>query len=135
MCYHLTVLSHAGAHRRVAQCEHGSIHLTWDIATIHLQADYFLTLVALFERWIASNDTHMSLDGWGQVTRDANGSARLWVGQAGLALMAGDVAVLRSLIGKAAADIQAALTQPADMGHQALRFPILTIDAGELTQN
>jgi hypothetical protein len=45
----MTVLAQNRDFRVVAQCEHVALHLTWDIATLRLRPDDFLTLARFRE--------------------------------------------------------------------------------------
>lgn len=135
MCQHLYMLAACNAYRRVAQCEHGTVHFTWDIATLHLGPEDFLTLERLLSQWAESGEQQFSIEGWGQLVCDSRGTARIWAGQAGLAVVADDLLLLRALVREAAAALQHASRQPRIGGHAVLHHPILTIDAGALASN
>jgi hypothetical protein len=111
MCHHLTILAHAGDHRAVAQCEHGALHVSWDIATVRLRPHDFLTLAQFLARSGLRADIPAISEGWCHLARDERGSARLWIGQAGLALAAADLPRFVALVGRAAALLRGAVTQ------------------------
>ena len=50
MCQHLTPLARSNDFRHIARCEHGTIHLTWDLMTVYLDDDTFTGLVQVLEK-------------------------------------------------------------------------------------
>lgn len=44
MCQHQITLAERAGHRYVSQCEHGTVHLVWDGAGMHLPQKPFLCL-------------------------------------------------------------------------------------------
>lgn len=125
MCQHVHILVDYSLYRRVAQCEHGTIHLSWDIATIHFGPDDLLTLEMLIERWAESGERMFSLTGWGQIACDAHGAARIWIGQAGIAVTADDLKLFCALVRDAVAVLQSAVPAKAT---SILQHPILLAD-------
>src|SRR5262245_42388743 len=125
MCYHLTILAHSSAYRAVAQCEHGALHVSWDIATVRLRPQDFLTLAQFLDRWGRPGHTSSAAEGWCQLTRDGRGSTRLWIGQVGLALAANEVAAFIGLVQQAAALLRMAGDQSAATQQEILRCPVL----------
>jgi hypothetical protein len=134
MCHHLTILAHTGDHRVVAQCEHGIVHLDWDITTIRLRLRDFLTLAQFVERWDAGNEP-LLCEGWCQMTRGSHGAARLWIGQVGLAIAAADVAVFVALVQQAAGVLVAAATWSGAGRRAALGCAMLAVDPHTLPKN
>lgn len=134
MCHHLTILAYTGDHRVVAQCEHGIVHLGWDITTIRLRLRDFLTLAQFVERWGARNEP-LLCEGWCQMTRNSHGAARLWIGQVGLAIAAADVALFVALVQQAASVLVAAATWSGAGQRAALGCATLAVDPLTLPKN
>jgi hypothetical protein len=44
MCYHLVILAAMDEEHTIMQCEHGSIHIQWGIATFHITQEELLIL-------------------------------------------------------------------------------------------
>jgi hypothetical protein len=44
MCQHIVILAERAGHRYVSQCEHGTVHMVWDGAGVHLPQKAFLYL-------------------------------------------------------------------------------------------
>lgn len=121
MCMVLTVLAHANECRTIAQCEHGTLHVTWDIATVRLRPNDFLALTRFLERH-AANDEASANEGWCVVERDARYTRRMWIGQVGLMVSADDFAILVALLGQAAEMLTMATPAPAPFD-----YPLLTV--------
>ncbi|MCQ3978189.1 MAG: hypothetical protein DPW09_32590 [Anaerolineae bacterium] len=50
MCTQFTTLAESNDFRRILQCEHGTIHLAWDLVTLYLNLSEFERLAGLLER-------------------------------------------------------------------------------------
>jgi hypothetical protein len=50
MCTHFTKLAESNNYRHILQCEHGTIHLTWDLVTVYFNLIEFERLVLLLEQ-------------------------------------------------------------------------------------
>lgn len=50
MCTQFTTLAESNNFRYILQCEHGTIHLSWDLVTLYLNLSEFEHLVGLLER-------------------------------------------------------------------------------------
>jgi hypothetical protein len=135
MCYHLTILAHSSAYRAVAQCEHGALHVSWDITTVRLRPQDFLTLAQFLDRWGSSSNTSSAAEGWCQITCDRRGATRLWIGQVGLALAATELSTFVDLVRQAATMLRTANDRPATTQQAILRCPVLTIDTNTVTKN
>lgn len=134
MCNHLTILASTGGYRAVGQCEHGALHISWDISTIRLRPNDFWVLTQFLDRWGARSETPTVCEGWCQLSRDQYGAARLWVGQAGFALGPDDIDEFVLMMTQAAAVLRSA-AQRTLASQSALRCPVLMIDTGGLAQN
>ena len=50
MCTQFTNLAESNDYRHILQCEHGTIHLSWDLVTVYLTPIEFEHIVQLLER-------------------------------------------------------------------------------------
>lgn len=50
MCTQFTILAESNDFRHILQCEHGTLHLTWDLVTLYLSTSAFERLFKLLER-------------------------------------------------------------------------------------
>jgi hypothetical protein len=135
MCHHLTVLAHASAYRAVAQCEHGALHVSWDITTLRLRPQDFMTLAQFLDRWGGPSEAPSITEGWCQLSRDRRGAVRLWIGQVGLALAATELNTLATLVRQSATILRVASDRPAAPRQAVWSCPVLTIDTKTLTTN
>jgi hypothetical protein len=98
MCQRLTVLAHDGAHHRIAQCEHGTIHLFWVRASLFLHPADLVPLLALLQHWqpdraVTSHDF--------SILPTSNRQFQLWCSCAGLLLSEAELYQLRTLVSRA----------------------------------
>jgi hypothetical protein len=49
MCQKLTPLAQINDYRHIRRCEHGTVHLTWDWVTVHINSTQFAELVDIFK--------------------------------------------------------------------------------------
>jgi len=52
MCTDFTTLAESNDYRHILQCEHGTIHLTWDLVTMYLNFIEFEQLIGLLDRGV-----------------------------------------------------------------------------------
>lgn len=99
MCQDILVLAQHSEHRSIQRCEHATVHLVWDNATLHLWPQDFLRLAS----WVESIQNTGTIAATGMAFHlDGSGNADLWVGSVGLRLAAADLLVLRQLAAEAA---------------------------------
>jgi hypothetical protein len=96
MCQQITILACDGAGHRIAQCEHGTIHLFWVRVNIFLVPDDLLTLLALLQSWQPGHCFAES-DGF-MLRRMTSGHLQLWCACGGLLLDDADLCRLRDLL-------------------------------------
>jgi hypothetical protein len=119
MCQDLTLLAEGGPRCRVAICEHGVVHVTWGMVTIHLRVDDLLAL-----------GRYLGEQRCAHAERPAETTTRLWVGPAGLALTRDEVPALIDLVGRAVdalADSMIPARGEPERLHAATR-PLLVLD-------
>jgi hypothetical protein len=112
MCQHFLILAECGDTRSIAQCEHTTIHLLWDVVTIRLSRDALLRLAMVLERWALQPDTTITQGSAIQLFTAADGSVHLWITAAGLYLSAHDAAQFATLVCDAARMLATAATAP-----------------------
>jgi hypothetical protein len=84
MCQRLTILACDNAGHRIAQCEHGTIHIFWVRANIFLTPDDLLNLLALLQCWQPQQPFAESA-GF-MLRRVTSGHVQLWCACVGLLL-------------------------------------------------
>ena len=99
MCQRLTTLAHDESGHRIAQCEHGTIHLLWVRARRFLHPDMLLPLLALIQRWRPGQATASS-HGF-VLCRLPDGCVQLWYDCVGLLLREAELSALRDLLWQA----------------------------------
>ncbi len=110
MCQHIIILAADDAAHRIAQCEHGTIHLFWVRVNIFLIPEDLLNLLALLQSW-KPNQPYAESEGFA-VRRMAGGYVQLWCACAGLLLFEHELMQLRDLLWRAAGKLQLLNTAP-----------------------
>lgn len=96
MCQQLTILACDNAGHRIAQCEHGTIHLFWVRANIFLAPDDLLNLLALLQCWQLQQPFAESA-GF-MLRRMTSGHVQLWCACVGLLFDDNELDLLRSML-------------------------------------
>lgn len=98
MCQELTPLAVSSEFRCIHRCEHGTIHLTWDIATTYLDLDMLAQVVDLTRQG-------QTLQTPGQVDAapcrlflTKKGYFQLWIRNTGLALSRVDFEIFADMV-------------------------------------
>lgn len=73
-------------HRYIARCEHGTIHLAWDIVTFHITGDYFQILARSLQEPFAANEPVLISRSWFSLSRQPGEGFSLRIGQVELHL-------------------------------------------------
>jgi hypothetical protein len=94
MCQQMTMLAELEEHRFIARCEHGTIHLNWDVITLHLTKEYFLELAQELQEPLPQQGILMIKRSWFHLTGKAGRGYALRIGQAELHLSTQDVLFL-----------------------------------------
>jgi hypothetical protein len=130
MCLNMTVIAYGSEARMVSQCEHGTIHLIWEISTLRLSEQDFLFVAEFLERngSLKNGSVH---EGWCMLECDPRQNRRLWIGQVGLVLDAVDFAELLALVKEAAAMAQVDFLAPQSL----LEYPNLKVNPSALGHN
>lgn len=103
MCNQLIMLAELDEHRYIAQCEHGTIHVGWGMATLHLSQPYFTVLAQALQSTFPHHEPMLAQSSWFALTRGSEGEISLRIGQMELHLSQQDFLflsqmMLRSLI-------------------------------------
>jgi hypothetical protein len=114
MCQHLTILAKYSEHQWIAQCEHGTLHLTWQRTIISLRLSECKRLAVFLDAWAPESRDGMKLmrDDAFRLFQDPTGRVQFWLYDTGLQLATHDVPVLRKLVQIAAR--QAEPQEPRD---------------------
>lgn len=130
MCLNMTVIAYGSETRMISQCEHGTIHLIWEISTLRLSEAEFLFFAEFLERYGASEQSSVH-EAWCMLECDPRQNRRLWIGQVGLVLDAVDFMELQALVKEAAAMVQIDFLAPQSL----LEYPSLQVNTSALGQN
>ncbi len=79
MCRRMVILANEGQHRFVGQCEHGAIHLYWDMIQVQLTPAAFTTMFGSLQVWALRGMRNEYRDEW--VCYRMNGNrVQIWIG-------------------------------------------------------
>lgn len=83
-CEHITIVARADNYRLVSYCDHGCIHINWDLMNLHLRPLEFEPLVCLLQQAAMDSEaTQLCQDECG-IIRQKNGCCQLWIGNVAL---------------------------------------------------
>ena len=97
MCKHLIFLAKSSDWRHIAQCEHGTIHLSWDRKTLHIQPKNFLRVVRFLEKASLGYEREIN-DGHNYLRQNKAGYFELWLLGMGLMLSPVDFMILVDIV-------------------------------------
>ncbi|MCK6629240.1 MAG: hypothetical protein L6R45_29195 [Anaerolineae bacterium] len=115
MCTQFTTLAESNDFRHILQCEHGTLHLSWDLVTLYLSASEFEHLLNLLERGTRLVEPAKISEPPCILSYKAQGYFQLWIRNFALNLTPIDFLILVDLVRVAwrAACEQPALEQPS----------------------
>jgi hypothetical protein len=96
MCNIVETLVREDDFRNITQCEHGTVHLNWYRASLHMPAQDFMKVVSFLED-SANEDRDTLRDEVGLMKRDERGRVQLWLMGMGLYLDSADFLLLVDL--------------------------------------
>jgi hypothetical protein len=111
MCQVLTPLARSSNARCIYSCEHGTIHLTWDVVTTYLDPETLVQVDEIIRYGQALQTSGHVQRGSCQLFYTQKGHFQLWIRAVGLALSPDDLEVLADLV-------QVALRQIGDPAAQ-----------------
>jgi hypothetical protein len=118
MCTQFTTLVESNDFRRILQCEHGTIHLAWDLVTLYLNLNEFERLAGLLERGTRLTEPSKITESSCILSYKKEGYYQLWVRNIAINLTPIDFLILVDMVRvvlRAASDHQAiGLTTPSD---------------------
>ena len=86
MCQQATTLAVHGNSRQIWRCEHGTIHLNWEQATLRLHPNDFRRAVRLLEEGVTELGFNKVSEGNCMVVPQENGFYQFWYGNVMLIL-------------------------------------------------
>jgi hypothetical protein len=113
MCQSFVILAERGTTRSLAQCEHGTVHLTWDATTLRMRREVLLRLSDLLAQWVEQPDQSLT---WAKVVQlfvTPEGGCCLWIGHHGIALSHTAALSFVELVREAATMLNTARMAPA----------------------
>lgn len=104
MCQQLTTLARYTDKHLIAQCEHGTCHLTWDRVTVRLLPAECVRLAGFLASWSAESRTGMAFlhDEGFRLFQDPLERVQCWVYNTGFQMTAREVPILCKLVQLAA---------------------------------
>ncbi|NKQ35183.1 MAG: hypothetical protein HF973_06140 [Chloroflexi bacterium] len=97
MCKIVKIIAQRDDFRNITQCEHGTVHLNWYRASLHIPPQEFTKLVSFLETAV-NEDRDILRDETGMVERDRRSNYHLWLMGMGLYLDAADFLILVDLL-------------------------------------
>jgi hypothetical protein len=107
MCNQLIMLAELDERRYIAQCEHGTIHVGWDMITLHLTRSYFLELAKAIQYPLPHDEQVLAQTSWFRLTRNKRKHLSLRIGQAELHLLPQDFQFLSQMMLRSCAVVEA----------------------------
>ncbi len=113
-CEHLTVVVRADTYRLVSYCEHGTIQINWDLATLRLRPANFERLTDLLKQVKAAPDpARVGRKQYFGLIRQENGGCQLWAGDVALFFGPTDFLLFADLLLNARQRLGKQLPQPS----------------------
>jgi hypothetical protein len=101
----LTYLAKSSDWRYIAQCEHGTIHLGWDLKTLRLRPEDFLQVGRFLEKANLGYEGEVN-DGYNYLRQNKNGYLELWLHGMGLILSAVDFLMISDIVREGVQQLQ-----------------------------
>lgn len=98
MCIQFTTLAESNSFRHILQCEHGTIHLSWDMVTLYINSSEFEHLADLLERGVHLTETSKITESPCILSYKKEGYYQLWVRNIALNLDPIDFLLLVDLV-------------------------------------
>jgi hypothetical protein len=100
------MLAELDERRYIAQCEHGTIHVGWDLVTLHLTRSSFLELAKALQYPFPHEGEILAQTSWFRLTRGKRNQLSLRIGQAELHLLPQDFLFLSQMMLRSCALIE-----------------------------
>lgn len=98
MCTQFTTLAESNSFRHILQCEHGTIHLSWDLVTLYLNFSEFEHLADLLERGVHLIETSKITQPPCILSYNEQGYYQVWIRNIVINLMPIDFLILVDLV-------------------------------------
>lgn len=98
MCTQFTTLAESNDFRHILQCEHGTIHLSWDLVTLYLNLSEFEHLANLLERGTCLAESSKITESPCILSYKKEGYYQVWVRNIALNLTPADFLLLVDLV-------------------------------------
>lgn len=106
MCHELIMLAELDERRYIGQCEHGTIHVGWDLVTLHFTRSHFLELAKALQYPFPHDEEILAQTSWFRLTRGKRKHLSLRIGQAELHLLPQDFLFLSQMMLRSCALIE-----------------------------
>ncbi|MCB0211838.1 MAG: hypothetical protein KDJ52_21035 [Anaerolineae bacterium] len=126
MCNIFTTLAISTDRRLIVQCEHGTLHLTWDTVTMHLSPALFHELVELLKECSSTSFTQIRRQRCLMNYYENHQYYQLWFQSIALNLAPVDFMILVDMVTVALAEMQ---KQPPSSGSHSIDDGFNTIPA------
>ncbi len=108
MCYHMIPVATHDDRHFISQCEHGTLHLTWDRLLLSFHRDEVLFIAHTLDRYDLHSCRTLTAPGVVLVWSEDEDIGHIWLAQVGLTICANELAVLLTLF----AQTRQMLTRP-----------------------
>ena len=98
MCTQFTTLAESSDFRHILQCEHGTIHLTWDLVTLYLNSSEFDSLANLLEQGTRMSEPAKLTESPCILVYKERGYYQLWIRNLAINLTPVDFLILVDLV-------------------------------------
>ncbi len=119
MCTQFTSLAESNDFRHILQCEHGTIHLTWDLVTLYLNWPEFEHMVSLLEQGTRMAEPSKLIEAPCMLVYKKEGVYQLWIRNVAVNLTPLEFLILVDLV---------------RVAFQTAQSPLESNEAGELAQ-
>ncbi len=97
MCQHIVTLAHSNDYRQIGRCEHGTIHLNWDWATIYLDDEIFGDLIEALDKAVLLHEPSRVQHKHCHVFFKKKGYFQVWIRNMSINLSSADFMIFAEL--------------------------------------
>jgi len=122
MCQHFTTLAMSNNYRQIMRCEHGTIHLSWDLITIYLDDKTFAVLTETLDKAAALFKPGKVQHNCCHIFHREPGYFQIWVRNVALNLSPADFKIFGDLVRAAGVELSI-ITSRSEVEKRFERLP------------
>lgn len=100
MCYHMIPIATYDDRHFISQCEHGTLHLTWDRLLVSFHRDEVLFIAYVLKQYDQHRAPTHTAPGVVLVWSEEEDMGQIWLAQVGLTICATELTILLTLFAK-----------------------------------